>query len=74
MYTSSFSVFVVSKSVVDRRVYFERAAFGCVAIRKGFTPLDPDYDAIRNAFFGKIKLSCDVTVVDHFSHQVIVFE
>jgi len=24
--------------------------------------------------FGKVKLSCDVIVVDHFSHQVIVFE
>ena len=26
------------------------------------------------SFFGKLKLSCDVIVVSHFSHQVIVFE
>ena len=26
------------------------------------------------AIFGKVKLSCDVIVVNHISHQVIVFE
>ena len=25
-------------------------------------------------YFGKLKLSCDVIVVNHLSHQVIVFE
>ena len=27
-----------------------------------------------HVLFGKLKLSCDVIVVSHFSHQVMVFE
>ena len=42
--------------------------------------IDCSYTRITNVsimmivIIGKLKLSCDVIVVSHFSHQVIVFE